>query len=87
MSKPESCDENACKPFACAIQDCLIENGYNESKCTKAIDNLYKCCKQFYEENGPDAASVCCPKFNLLQLKLKQRSLGKIDAELIQSRK
>ncbi|GEQ69134.1 hypothetical protein JCM33374_g2805 [Metschnikowia sp. JCM 33374] len=76
-------ENNACKPFACAIQDCLQKNGYNESKCTKAIDELYKCCKQFYEDNGSDAKSVCCPKFNLLQLKLKQRSLGKIDAELI----
>lgn len=74
---------STCKPFACAIQDCLQKNGYNEAKCTKAIDELYKCCKEFYENNGPEAKSVCCPKFNLLQLKLKQRLLGKIDAELI----
>ncbi|KAM9896084.1 hypothetical protein OXX79_007682 [Metschnikowia pulcherrima] len=74
---------SACKPFACAIQDCLQKNGYSEAKCTKAIDELYKCCKQFYEDNGPEAKSVCCPKFSLLQLKLKQRSLGKIDAEVI----
>ncbi|KAI5964900.1 CMC4 [Candida pseudojiufengensis] len=72
-----------CKAKACAIQDCLQRNGYNESKCTKYIDELYKCCKEFYEENGPDAKSVCCPKFPLLQRKLEQRSLGRIDAELI----
>lgn len=76
-------ENSTCKPYACAIQDCLQSNGYNESKCTKAIDALYKCCKEFYEQNGPDAQSVCCPKFNLLQLKLKQRLLGKIDASLI----
>lgn len=76
-----------CKPFACAIQDCLTANGYNESKCTKAIDALYKCCKEFYEKNGPELQSVCCPKFNLLQRKLEQRKLGKIDAELIQTRR
>ncbi|CAI5756596.1 unnamed protein product [Candida verbasci] len=73
-----------CKAQACAIQDCLQSNGYNESKCTKQIDKLYKCCKQFYEENGKDAKSVCCPKFNLLQLKLQQRELGPIDAQLIE---
>ncbi|EGW33199.1 uncharacterized protein SPAPADRAFT_60529 [Spathaspora passalidarum NRRL Y-27907] len=76
-----------CKSNACAIQDCLLRNGYNESKCTKYIDELYLCCKQFYQENGPEASSVCCPKFNLLQLKLKQRSLGQIDAELIEPRR
>lgn len=85
MSEPEIPeDKNDCKPYACAIQDCLEFNGYNESKCTKVIDELYKCCKTFYEKNGPGAQSVCCPKFNLLQLKLKQRLLGKIDAELYQ---
>ncbi|ODV79782.1 Cx9C motif-containing protein 4, mitochondrial [Suhomyces tanzawaensis NRRL Y-17324] len=82
-----SCDPNTCKPQACAIQDCLQANGYNESKCSKLIDQLYLCCKNFYEQNGSDAQSVCCPKFNLLQLKLKQRELGKIDAELIPTRR
>lgn len=75
-----------CKPEACAIQDCLKRTGYNEAKCTKVIDQLYLCCKQFYEDKGPEASSLCCPKFNLLQLKLKQRELGKIDAELIERR-
>lgn len=72
-----------CKPQACAIQNCLMKNGYNESKCSRYIDELYKCCKTFYETNGSEASSVCCPKFKLLQLKLKQRSLGEIDARLI----
>lgn len=76
-----------CKSHACAIQDCLFANGYNEAKCTKLIDELYLCCKQFYQENGKLASSVCCPKFNLLQLKLKQRELGQIDAQLIETRR
>lgn len=76
-------DDNACKPYACAIQNCLQNNGYNESKCTKVIDELYKCCREFYEKEGPDAQSVCCPKFNLLQIKLKQRQMRQIDAKLI----
>lgn len=72
---------------ACAIQDCLNANNYNESKCLKVIDNLYLCCRKYYEENGPDKQTTCCPKFSLLQLKLKQRLLGKIDAELVELRR
>ena len=75
-----------CKPEACAIQDCLQSNGYNEAKCTKLIDKLYLCCKQFYETNGPQQ-TTCCPKFDLLQLKLKQRELGQIDALVIDTNK
>lgn len=82
-----SCDTSECKSYACAIQDCLQQNGYNESKCTAAIDALYACCKQFYQENGPEALSLCCPKFNLLQLKLKQRLMGQIDAKLIHTQR
>jgi len=78
---------DACKPQACAIQNCLQSNGYNESKCSQLIDELYACCKSFYQENGPEGKTVCCPKFNLLQLKLEQRSLGKIDAELLETKR
>ncbi|KAL6452184.1 CMC4 Cx9C motif-containing protein 4 [Candida maltosa Xu316] len=67
--------------------NCLTRNGYNESKCTKYIDELYMCCKSFYESEGKEASSVCCPKFNLLQLKLKQRSLGQIDAALLETKR
>ncbi|CUM46887.1 Cx9C motif-containing protein 4, mitochondrial [Debaryomyces fabryi] len=80
-------DSDPCHPEACAIQDCIQKNNYNESKCSKLIDNLYLCCKKYYEQNGTDKQTTCCPKFNLLQLKLKQRELGKIDAETIELRK
>lgn len=72
-----------CKPEACAIQDCLAASGYNESKCTKLIDKLYLCCKNYYEQNG-DVQTTCCPKLNLLNLKLKQRELGSVDAQMIE---
>lgn len=75
-----------CKAEACAIQDCLQRHGYNEAKCTKLIDKLYLCCKSYYEENGQDKQTTCCPKFNLLQLKLKQRELGQVDANLVSLR-
>lgn len=80
-------DSDPCHPEACAIQDCIQKNNYNESKCSKLIDNLYLCCKKYYEQNGTDKQTTCCPKSNLLQLKLKQRELGKIDAETIELRK
>lgn len=83
---PNKCSD-PCKPEACAIQDCLQQNNYNEAKCTKIIDNLYLCCKNYYKENGSDKQTTCCPKFSLLQLKLKQRELGKIDAEMIEHRR
>ncbi|OBA14004.1 uncharacterized protein OGAPODRAFT_103731 [Ogataea polymorpha] len=72
-----------CKPQACAIQDCLKANNYNESRCTKLIDQLYECCTKFYEENGQDARSPCCPIPRLLALKVQQRTQEKLDAELV----
>ncbi|KAB8289615.1 hypothetical protein EYC80_010530 [Monilinia laxa] len=63
-----------CQSKACAIQDCLVKNSYNEDKCRSQVDALYDCCNAFYEKNGDDAKSVSCPKANLLRLKIKQRS-------------
>jgi hypothetical protein len=55
------------------FEDCLTRNGYNEAKCAKFVDALYECCQAFYERNGNDAATVSCPKANLLRLKMEQR--------------
>ncbi|GAB1311154.1 Cx9C motif-containing protein 4, mitochondrial [Madurella fahalii] len=65
-----------CHPRACAIQDCLTKNGYNEAKCAKFVDALYECCQAFYERNGDNAVTVSCPKANLLRLKMEQRRKG-----------
>ncbi|RKU42684.1 Cx9C motif-containing protein 4, mitochondrial [Coniochaeta pulveracea] len=65
-----------CHPRACAIQDCLTKNNYNEAKCDKLIDALYECCQAFYEKNGEQAKTVSCPKPDLLRLKIKQRKEG-----------
>ncbi|KXJ89198.1 hypothetical protein Micbo1qcDRAFT_14793 [Microdochium bolleyi] len=62
-----------CHPRACAIQDCLTKNSYNEARCQHLIDALYDCCDAFYRKNGDDASTVSCPKPNLLRLKLSQR--------------
>ncbi|KAI1325255.1 DUF1903-domain-containing protein [Xylariaceae sp. FL0255] len=66
-----------CHPRACAIQDCLGKNGFNEAKCEHLIDALYECCNAFYEKKGDNATSPSCPKPNLLRLKLKQRQESK----------
>lgn len=62
-----------CHPRACAIQDCLGKNGYNEAKCEYLIDALYECCDAFYKKHGDNATSASCPKASLLRLKMKQR--------------
>ncbi|ORY66488.1 uncharacterized protein BCR38DRAFT_181642 [Pseudomassariella vexata] len=62
-----------CHLRACAIQNCLTKNNYNESKCQGLIDALYECCDVFYQKNGDDASTVSCPKASLLRLKMKQR--------------
>ncbi|KAI1339562.1 DUF1903-domain-containing protein [Xylariaceae sp. FL0016] len=62
-----------CHPRACAIQDCLGKNGFNQAKCEHLIDALYECCDAFYQKRGDQATTASCPKPNLLKLKLKQR--------------
>jgi hypothetical protein len=54
----------------------LTKNGYDEAKCAQFVDALYECCQAFYERNGDNAATVSCPKPNLLRLKMEQRKRG-----------
>ncbi|KAI9019420.1 hypothetical protein CLU79DRAFT_758746 [Phycomyces nitens] len=46
-------------PLACAIQDCLGKNNYQESKCTEALKALDVCCRELVAKGG---SSACCPK-------------------------
>ncbi|KAG9248721.1 hypothetical protein BJ878DRAFT_451822 [Calycina marina] len=62
-----------CHSRACAIQECLGKNSYDEAKCQSQISALYDCCNRFYEKNGGEASTTCCPKYGLLKLKMKQR--------------
>lgn len=55
---------------------CLSKNAYDEKKCSHLIDALYECCAEFYARRGKDAKSVCCPREELLRLKLAQRGMG-----------
>ncbi|KAH6613973.1 hypothetical protein C7974DRAFT_321466 [Boeremia exigua] len=65
-----------CHSRACAIQNCIQKNNFNEEKCRKEVDALYACCNAFYKEKGDDARCVTCPKPDLLRIKLKQRAVG-----------
>ncbi|KAL7814133.1 DUF1903 domain-containing protein, partial [Trichoderma gracile] len=65
-----------CHPRACAIQDCLTKNNYNEARCQDAVKALYECCDAFYRRYGDDASTPSCPKPNLLRLKIQQQKEG-----------
>ncbi|AQZ10915.1 CMC4 (YMR194C-B) [Zygosaccharomyces parabailii] len=64
-----------CKPQACAIQNCLLSNDYNEAKCDHLVDDLYRCCQRFYQDTKGQERTPCCPQPDLLKLKMSQRRL------------
>lgn len=65
-------DVSPCKQEACAIQACLRLNNFSDAKCTAEILDLYNCCQRFYARNGTEATNKCCPKPELLSLKMEQ---------------
>ncbi|KAF2265831.1 DUF1903-domain-containing protein [Lojkania enalia] len=65
-----------CHPRACAVQNCIQKNNFNEEKCKREVDALYECCNAFYQQNGETASSASCPKYSLVKLKMKQRAQG-----------
>ncbi|KAI8324663.1 hypothetical protein GQ54DRAFT_256123 [Martensiomyces pterosporus] len=52
MSKPP------CQKEACALQDCLWRNDFQESRCQDALRRLERCCNALLAKGG---ASRCCP--------------------------
>ncbi|KAJ5553197.1 hypothetical protein N7494_002575 [Penicillium frequentans] len=72
--KQDLSHDTPCHPRACAIQNCLNKNSWQEEKCQAQIDALYECCNAFYQERGDQASVVSCPKANLLRLKMRQRA-------------
>ncbi|QLQ81358.1 hypothetical protein HG537_0F01190 [Torulaspora globosa] len=61
-----------CQAEACAIQNCLLRNDYDESKCRTVVQELYRCCQRFYEQQGTAARSRCCPLPHVLRDKMRQ---------------
>lgn len=52
-----SYEENVCKPYACAIQECLRRRDYMESKCMKEIDRWKQCLKEVKLKVAEQSAS------------------------------
>ncbi|CAF3574243.1 unnamed protein product, partial [Fusarium graminearum] len=64
----------ACHPRACAIQNCLTSNGYNEAKCQTVIKQLYECCESFYERYGEEASTVRTAEKQALSNRASERN-------------
>ncbi|PNS18986.1 hypothetical protein CAC42_6081 [Sphaceloma murrayae] len=56
-----------CHARACAIQNCLQKNQFDQSRCEKEIDALYECCNAFYQRDGDTAQNPGCPQASLLR--------------------
>jgi hypothetical protein len=41
-----------CQPFACAVQDCLVLNNFNQDKCLSAVKKLEECCLRERKVDG-----------------------------------
>ncbi|BGP12417.1 Cx9C motif-containing protein 4, mitochondrial [Rhodosporidiobolus nylandii] len=67
-----------CHPEACAIQTCLMNNAYQESRCQSQLAALWRCCDQFYKQKGPEAECDACMKPSLLKLKLERLEKGEV---------
>eukprot|EP00983_Pelagomonas_calceolata_P041448 1138066-Pelagomonas_calceolata.AAC.1 len=52
-----------CKPFACAIQDCLERHTYNQQVCGRAINNLIECCASLEKPHG--SIHCTCPGMSM----------------------
>lgn len=70
-------DTSPCKHEACQIQACLRVHNFDDKKCESQIRALYECCRRFYDRNGVDATNKCCPKPDLLFLKIDQIGLDR----------
>jgi hypothetical protein len=42
---PDDKFKEPCKKYACAIQDCLNKNKFNQEKCEDAIEAMRECCR------------------------------------------
>ncbi|GAA5888918.1 hypothetical protein JCM6882_002905 [Rhodosporidiobolus microsporus] len=69
-------DEEPCHKEACAIQNCLMNNSYQESRCQTQLLKLWRCCEEFYRLKGEDARCSGCPRPDALRLKLDRIERG-----------
>lgn len=81
---------NPCYPRACAIQSCLQKSGFDQSKCENLVDDLYRCCAQFYRQRGPEAEADSCPIPSVVDRRMKkmeQEGKGGAGGSLMEAKK
>lgn len=67
----DALDSNSpCNPHACAIQSCM-QKTMDQGKCESYINDLYRCCARFYNQQGPKADTESCPILPVVRRKLK----------------
>lgn len=59
-------------PIACALQNCLSSNTYNQEKCDKFMRELYRCCDEMYKQEGRNAESTACPMQSVVERWLRK---------------
>lgn len=75
-----------CHKFACAIQNCMQRNSFQQSICEPLVDELYKCCVSFYKMKGEDERTPSCPKPDRLKKKLEIRGTLRDEGTLYETR-
>ncbi|KAF0437092.1 mature T-cell proliferation 1 neighbor protein-like protein [Gigaspora margarita] len=52
----QKADSQPCHREACAIQECLQKNNYQEERCKDVINQLFKCCETLFKSGGESAS-------------------------------
>ncbi|KAL4071340.1 DUF1903-domain-containing protein [Scleroderma yunnanense] len=55
-----------CQAEACALQNCLTSNTYNQGRCDEFVRELYRCCYGMYKQ-GRNAESTVCPMQSVVE--------------------
>lgn len=54
---------DSCLKFACEMQKCLQNAGYDDSKCAGVLVKLKKCCDDHYGSDSSRQISPTCSGF------------------------
>ncbi|GBB91596.1 hypothetical protein RclHR1_00190009 [Rhizophagus clarus] len=67
-STPKDKNQQPCLREACQIQTCLQNNNYQESRCQKVIEELFKCCEELIKSGGesPSCSKIVKKKGSLV---------------------
>ncbi|KAL6756292.1 hypothetical protein V8C86DRAFT_91754 [Haematococcus lacustris] len=59
-----------CKSFCCVIQDCLARYDYNQSMCSREIEQLVECCSSLAR---PEGSLHCMGFMNLVRKRQREQ--------------